>query len=336
MMQPPYAQNALLSLMASPVHAVRDAAIDVAERIALEKSESLDRALRDALTTATDENAPASERARATRVLGLNPAALPLNAFAQLLSPRQPDPVRHAAAEALARRDAPQAMALLVAQWPSATPHTRGVIENAFTSEPKKIAFLFDAIARNQLNPSLLSRPARSRLVAYPDKEIQQRAEKLFAASLTDDRDKVVTSFYESTTMGGDAAKGRRVFQKTCSTCHLLENVGHAFGPDLMSITNQTRINLLTMILDPNNNIAAGYDGYSLETTDGRALTGIMAGETSSGVMLRTPEGLEQSIPRERIKTIRPLAQSLMPEGLEAGLEKQDIADLLTYLKGGR
>ena len=133
--------------------------------------------------------------------------------------------------------------------------------------------------------------------------------------------------------MGGDAAKGKLVFRKTCSTCHLLEKEGHAFGPDLMSITNQTRINLLTMILDPNNNIAAGYDGYALETIDGRALTGIMAGETAAGVTLRTPEGLEQTIPRERIKTFRPLAQSLMPEGLESGLEKQDLADLLTYLK---
>jgi putative membrane-bound dehydrogenase-like protein len=328
---PPYGQNALLSLTASPAHSVRHAATGLAEMIALERSEALDHALRDALTIATDTHAPSAERAHATEVLGLNPGALPLNVFAPLLSPREPDEVREAAAEALARRDAPLAMALLVARWPSATPHMRVAIENAFTSEPKKISFLFHAIGRNQLNPSLLSRAARARLIAHADKDIQQRAEKLFAASLTDDRDKVVTSFYEATTMGGDAAKGKLVFRKTCSTCHLLEKEGHAFGPDLMSITNQTRINLLTMILDPNNNIAAGYDGYALETIDGRALTGIMAGETAAGVTLRTPEGLEQTVPRERIKTFRPLAQSLMPEGLETGLEKQDLADLLTY-----
>jgi putative heme-binding domain-containing protein len=100
-------------------------------------------------------------------------------------------------------------------------------------------------------------------------------------------------------------------------------------------VSNQTRINLLTMILDPNNNIAPGYDGYFVETADGRTFTGILGAESSSGITMRTPEGEEEIISRDRIVSFRPISTSLMPEGLEAGLTNQDMADLIEYLKNG-
>jgi putative heme-binding domain-containing protein len=53
-------------------------------------------------------------------------------------------------------------------------------------------------------------------------------------------------------------------------------------------------------------------------------------------VMLHTPDGKEETIRRDNIVTLRPMTTSLMPEGLEVGLTKQDIADLLEYLKNGK
>ncbi len=329
----PYGQNALLALMDAETDKVQEAAMAVAEKITPERSGALDQALAKALATALDRNASPHARADAIRVLALDPRGLPLREFEPLIGPREPLEVREAAAKGLMRSEDGPAMNLILNQWKSGTAQVRRIIEESFTSSPKKISFLLAATERGQISPGLLSRATRSKLATHPDPDIQQRAQKLFASVADDKRDKIVTSFYEATTLPGDAAKGRKVFERTCSTCHQVNNVGHVFGPDLLSITNQTRINLLTMILDPNNNIAAGYDGYVLETTDGRSITGIMGGETSSGVTLRTADGLEQVISRDKIKNLRPLGESLMPEGLEAGLEKEDLADLLEYLK---
>jgi hypothetical protein len=38
-------------------------------------------------------------------------------------------------------------------------------------------------------------------------------------------------------------------------------------------------------------------------------------------------------IRREQIRTLRPMSASLMPDGLEAGLTVEDMANLLEYLK---
>lgn len=331
----PAGQQALFTLVASPDIAVKRTTLAVAERMQLLRSPALQRLVDDALASALDADAPAEERAVAVRVLGLDPAGRRTEIFEELLSARQPAEVQSAAAKVLARRHDPAARYLLLNRWQSYTAEVRDIVENSFTGSVEKLVFLVDALEEGVVHPTWLSRTTRARLVHHTDRNIRGRAEKIFADIAEDNRDEVVTAFYASTTLPGDPDKGREHFLTTCSPCHVMENTGNAFGPDLLSVTNQTRINLLTMILHPNNNIAPGYDGYLIETSDGRTFTGIMGNETSSAVTLRTADGAEQVISREEIKSILPMSQSLMPEGLEAGLSEQDLADLIEYLKGG-
>lgn len=330
----PGGERSLFQLIASPAIDVRTAALDVAEKIHLKRSPYLQVAVKEALGKIPDEKISPEERTHAIRVLGLDPAGIPLGIFDQLHSPQQAEEVQAATAKVLARREDAASMGLLIRRWQSYTAEVRTLVESSFTGSAERLSFLMKALEEGDIQPSWLSRTARSRLAQHPDKNVQQRAGKLFASLREDDRDKVVTAFYESTTLPGDAAKGKELFRKACSTCHRLENVGRTFGPDLLSVTNQTRINLLTMTLHPNENIAPGYDGYRIETTDGRTLIGILGNESSSAVMLRTADGGEEVIARENIKRILPMSQSLMPDGLEAGMSKQDLADLLEYLKG--
>ena len=46
--------------------------------------------------------------------------------------------------------------------------------------------------------------------------------------------------------------------------------------------------------------------------------------------------GLERSFPRRQVQAMKGLGQSLMPEGLEAALTEQDVADLLEFIKTAR
>jgi putative heme-binding domain-containing protein len=47
---------------------------------------------------------------------------------------------------------------------------------------------------------------------------------------------------------------------------------------------------------------------------------------------VRQPYGKEDVILRSNIKSMKSQKQSLMPEGLEAGLKPQDFANLLEYI----
>ncbi len=142
------------------------------------------------------------------------------------------------------------------------------------------------------------------------------------------------TAFRPALALTGDREKGRAAFKKVCATCHKAEGVGIDVGPNLATVTGRTPEDLLLHILDPNREVQPTYVNYNVATTDGRILTGIIADESANAVTLKRAEGVTDVVPRSRIETIASTGQSLMPEGLEKGMNAQDFADLITYLRG--
>ena len=328
-----HTQEVLFELIGSSSENVRLAALDVAENMTVDASATWRAAAHRARRSLSDRATPASERVQSIRVLGLHPAGIDMELFGQLLDPTEVKAIQSAAAQVLSRRNDTTAMKLLLTHWLSYTADVRAIVENSFVGSAPKLSFFIEALEDRTVDPSWLSATSRSRLAQHADEGIRQRARKLFGDVSAARRDTVVTAYYEATTLPGDAAKGMEMFRTACSSCHRIGETGRPFGPDLLSVSNQTNINLLTMILDPNKNIAPGYDGYLIETRDGRTLAGILASESSTAVMVRTPDGGEQVIAREQVKSILPMSTSLMPEGLEANYTVQDFADLLHYLK---
>jgi putative heme-binding domain-containing protein len=132
----------------------------------------------------------------------------------------------------------------------------------------------------------------------------------------------------------GNATNGHLVFRKNCIPCHTFAGEGHMVGPDLTGIRNQPAEVLLLHIVVPEYEIMPIYTSYNVETKDGRSLTGLLASENSTAITLRMAEGLEQSIPRSNVATMLPSRLSLMPQELEKAMTRQELADLLAYLKG--
>src|SRR5262249_19120962 len=90
---------------------------------------------------------------------------------------------------------------------------------------------------------------------------------------------------------------------------------------------------LLVYILDPNREVAPNYVNYSVAMDNGRVLSGIIAEESSSSLVLKRAEGASDVVPRDRIESIASTRVSLMPEGLENGLTHQDLADLIAFVR---
>jgi putative heme-binding domain-containing protein len=86
-------------------------------------------------------------------------------------------------------------------------------------------------------------------------------------------------------------------------------------------------------ILDPNANIVPGYEEYMIQTTDGRLITGIIAGQDATSVTLGRRKGEKDTVMRSDIAEMRVLTVSAMPENLEEGINLDQMADLLEFLK---
>jgi putative heme-binding domain-containing protein len=103
-------------------------------------------------------------------------------------------------------------------------------------------------------------------------------------------------------------------------------------GPGLETITDRSPEAFLSAILDPNRAFESKYASYTVATTDGRVLEGLIAAETSSGITLRRQEGKEDALLREEIEEMAASGQSLMPEGLEKDMTPRELADVVAYL----
>ena len=104
-------------------------------------------------------------------------------------------------------------------------------------------------------------------------------------------------------------------------------------GPDLVTVKSRGRDSLLAAIINPHQEVAPQYIAYEVNTKDGNAYLGMISRDEASSLSLRIMGGAEVNLPRANIRGSSSSGKSLMPEGLEAGLSVQEMADLLTFIE---
>ncbi len=145
-------------------------------------------------------------------------------------------------------------------------------------------------------------------------------------------RGAIIAKYRDALSMPADTERGREVFKKSCSACHLVQGVGHELGPSLMAIKSRGAETLLASILDPNSEVNPQYVNYLVVTVDGRVLSGMIVDEGATSITLKKDEGVTETVLRVDIDEIKNTGLSLMPEGLDETLDKQAMADLVAYL----
>lgn len=223
---------------------------------------------------------------------------------------------------------------LTPARWNALPPNTRGVVLSSLLAQPRHVKSLLTAIETKRLADNILNRTQREALRKHSDAAIRERAQLLFAAVETGDRMKAYEQARSVLALTGNAADGRKTFATHCASCHRLDREGHNVGPDLFGIRNQPKESILLHIVHPNYEFVSGFNACMVECRDGRELTGLIIGESPASVTLRQAQGIEETIPRAGITRLTVGQLSLMPEGLEAAMSRQELADLLACLKG--
>jgi putative heme-binding domain-containing protein len=81
--------------------------------------------------------------------------------------------------------------------------------------------------------------------------------------------------------------------------------------------------------------VQPGYHAYECHLGDGTEITGLIASETATSITFRLADGTTRAVLRRDIASLQGTRASLMPTGLEAGLQAQDLADLIGFLRAG-
>ncbi len=136
---------------------------------------------------------------------------------------------------------------------------------------------------------------------------------------------------------GGDPENGRRLFAERadwgCQRCHKLGGVGGDVGPELAGLGRKRgREHVLRSILQPNAEIAAGFESVVVVTHDGETIAGTLRSETPESVVVLTGDEGPVAVPKSRIAS-RERAPSAMPEGLGELMTLRELRDLVEALQ---
>jgi putative membrane-bound dehydrogenase-like protein len=205
----------------------------------------------------------------------------------------------------------------------------------ALVAHRDRAPLLLTAIENGKVKPAALDPSVRSRLFENPDHMVVEKSRKLLASTSTD-RAKLTSDYQDVLIMHGNPVKGNSLFAGNCGRCHLSRLGGGRVGPDLSGINNKTKEELLTDILNPNYAIEPRYINHILTTKNGYIYGGVIANETPGLVTMQSGSAdQDHTVLRKNIASIESSNISLMPEGFESSLSKQDIADIIAYLRGG-
>jgi putative heme-binding domain-containing protein len=199
---------------------------------------------------------------------------------------------------------------------------------------------LIDALKQSPSASSLRVEILRPNLTNFPA-IVRQRADELLASIHTDTaQEKARINELLESCKNGDVRRGQALFNSpkaACSSCHAIGYLGGNVGPDLTRIGQiRNERDLLEALVYPNASFVRSYEPMIVTTKAGEEYSGVLRKDSAEEVVLATGPNIEQRIARSEIADMRPGSVSVMPSGLADQLKKEELADLLAFLKATR
>jgi putative heme-binding domain-containing protein len=202
------------------------------------------------------------------------------------------------------------------------------------TKRKASVSHLIAEVKKGNINQTDLQWPQIVGMMNYYDEEIRAAARDVF--SVNEDRKAILQNYLVAADMNGNAKNGRAIFQANCSICHMMPQIDNAvdFGPNLSTLKSRNPNSIITEIINPNNSIADKYAQWEIALIQGEVITGIIASESDKTIALKQLGGQIQNIDKKSIKTRYLSKLSAMPDGLEANISVNEMADLVAFIKG--
>ena len=135
-----------------------------------------------------------------------------------------------------------------------------------------------------------------------------------------------------------DLANGKKMFGVAqCYKCHRIQGQGGIAGPDLTPAGYRfSTHDLLEAIVDPSKAISDQYEATMFQMEDGTVVTGRVINLSGNRYMVQ-PDMIKPNdvvwLNADEIEATKPATVSVMPTGLLDNLNREEILDLLAYLK---
>jgi len=293
------------------------------------------KTIQDAKASETDRIAAASQAVD----FGKKDPAL-VKTLLGLITPQASQDFTRGLVEAIGKSEAPVGKEIIDASsgW---SPSIRNQALRLLAQRTSWTPALLDACEKGTLRLTDLPLDQQRAMADHPDRKIADRARKLFetGGSLPSaDRQKVIHQLEGVTKKTGDAPHGKAVYLQHCAKCHLHNGVTGpgvppgGIGPELSGMAAHPKEELLIHIMDPSRGVEGNFRAWTVVTTKGQIISGLMNSETKTSLELVDAEGKKHVLNRSDIEEISVSPKSLMPEGFEKQINEKDLTDLLEFM----
>ncbi len=294
------------------------------------------KAMEAARAIIADPKAEAPVRSEFVRALGQQKDPANVDAFASLVADNDaPILIRQNAVNALGAMNDAKAAGALLGRFESLPPDLRPMVVNAMVLSKASAGALLDAIKAKSIAQSNMNENHARTISELGDSELGMKLSAVWGKVGTERdpaRAKLVAEYktlFQS--RGGDAGRGWKVFENKCAQCHTIYGHGGNVGPDLTGVGRDNLDLLLSNVLDPSLVIGKPYYVYVARLKDGTVFNGLLVEDSPKEIVLKEPTGTHV-VPRDQLSKLVQQNISMMPEGLEQTMSKEEFCDLIAFL----
>lgn len=294
-------------------------------------------AMPKALALIDEEQTPVADRGALIEAVGATNHDEYVPQMLACLTPSQPAAIQSAAMTALQSYSDETIAETLVARYASFTPELKTRARGLLASRPNWSQRLVAAVGQGKIETKEVELEQVRQMLAHHQPQLDRQIEKLWGkvtpATTREKQGKIYAVQLMLAKGKGEAARGKPLMMKHCGTCHQLFGEGNKIGPDLTAADRKNLNVLVPNVVDPSAVIRPEFVAYTLATSDGRILTGLLAESTADSVTLLDAKNVRTTINRADIDQLEPAASSLMPERILDPLSDDEIRDLFAYLQ---
>jgi len=228
-------------------------------------------------------------------------------------------------------------------QYPSLNPKEKSAALQIYSGRIATANLLMDAVEAKTVSFRDLSMFVARQIVNLKDEALSRRMEKLWGkVDVANTGEKAVAAAKEHARLKAiltpnyvktaDLQKGRVLFQSICGQCHQLFGEGGKIGPDLTGSNRADLDYILENVTNPSAVIGKDYELHIFTLKDGRVVSGMVRAEDDQLITVQSPTG-EERVRKSDVRSEEKPGISMMPEGLFGALSKEQMRDLVGYLK---
>lgn len=271
----------------------------------------------------------------AQRLAQMQPDRAVLDSLLAEVSPKASPALSAGILDAAGLATSPDVAAVLIEHWNQFTPRLRQKAIAILLGRPEWSNALLDGMDKGTVPAADLSLDQSQQLTDHPDKKLAERARTILARGgrlPSPDRKKVLDEYMPLVEKTGEVRKGFEVFKSICAKCHRHGDTGETIAPNLTGFNVHPKSKIIQKVLDPNSSVEGNFRQYTVTTKSGRVINGLLAAETKTALEIVDTEAKRHTVLRDDIEEMTASTRTIMPEGFEKQLSKDEFVNLLEFL----